>query len=274
MSFEITFKKWSHPRGQIRYGYVPWDSEIFGFAFYQLYFPKIIQGLSESLHDLLPFLVEESKGKCLVFAKVPSHDTYLIQKLTTQGFYPVEIMVEPFRELRSFKASSRFERLQLRPALVGDRPRLLEIARSAFSMDRYHLDPNLPKDRASYRYEYWLDNGIKSGDPVFVYEDTVKRKSFGFCYLKEVTPGVVDLSLAAVDPGVQKAGFGVMMYSECLNECQKRGYKQVVTRISLNNISVLNIFAHLGFLFRNPTFTLHGYFDDSKSSDRIQFQAI
>jgi ribosomal protein S18 acetylase RimI-like enzyme len=248
----------------MRYGHIPWDSDIFGFPFYQLTISETSEGLSESLPKLLRFLCEQSKDKCLVCTKIPSQQVTKMRTLAEHGFYPIEIMVEPYRDLRSYSGTRHFERLSLRPARVEDKSQLFSIARSAFSTDRYHLDPNLSDDRAGYRYEFWLENGMKSGDHVFVYEDATDDRLVGFCHLREINKGLVDFSLAAIDPVFQKAGFGVMMYSECLMECQKMGYSEIVTRISLNNIAVLNIYAHLGFLFRQPTVTLHWYADNSK----------
>jgi ribosomal protein S18 acetylase RimI-like enzyme len=248
----------------MRYGHIPWDSDIFGFPFYQVTISEMFEGFDESLPKLLSFLWKQSEDKCLVCTKIPSQQVSRMRTLTEHGFYPVETMVEPYRDLRSFSSNRRFERLSLRPARIEDKPQLFSIARSAFSMDRYHLDPNLPDDRASYRYEFWLENGMQSGDHIFVYEDATDSRLVGFCHLREVDKRVVDFSLAAIEPKFQKSGFGVMMYSECLLECQKMGYAEMVTRISLNNIAVLNIYAHLGFLFRQPTVTLHWYADHSK----------
>jgi ribosomal protein S18 acetylase RimI-like enzyme len=259
MPFSIVFNGWSHSKGKIRYGYVPWDSEIFGFAFYQLDIAANFKGLLKSLHDLLVFLADGRKEKCLIFTKLPLQKIHLIQKLTAEGFYPVETVVVPYRELKTFRSNRRFKSLRLRSVTVDDIPNLLNIARSAFLFDRYHLDHHLSNDRASYRYEYWLDNGIKAGDPVFVYEDTKDGRLLGFCHLKEVEQGIIDLSLAAIDPELKKSGLGFMMYSECLLECQHMGYTRIGTRISLNNVSVLNIYAQLGFLFRQPSVVLHYY---------------
>jgi RimJ/RimL family protein N-acetyltransferase len=264
MSFQIVFEDWPHPHGLMRYGHIPWDSDIFGFPFYQLTISEMSEGLAESLPELLNFLCEQGEDKCLVCTKIPSHEVTKMRTLVEHGFYPIETMVEPYRDLRSFSGTRRFERLSLRLATVADKPQLFSIARSAFSMDRYHLDPNLPDDRASYRYEFWLENGMKSGDHVWVYRDSTDDRLVGFCHLREIDKGVVDFSLAAIEPKFQKSGFGVMMYSECLMECKKMGYAEIVTRISLNNIAVLNIYAHLGFLFRQPTVTFHCYADHSE----------
>jgi dTDP-4-amino-4,6-dideoxy-D-galactose acyltransferase len=266
MSFEITFKDWPSAHGKITYGQVPWDSEIFGFPFFELRISDYFQGLSESLNEFLQHIARSSRSRCIVFLKIPTKETRIIKALTRQGFYPVETMVEIYRNLQSFSPVRSFERLRLRPATIDDTSKILSIARHAFSMDRYHLDPNLPDDKASYRYEYWLGNGLKSQDLVLIYEDVLKAKSLGFCHLRDIRPDTVDFSLGAIDPSYQKAGLGVMMYSECISLCQKRDKKQMITRISINNVAVVNIFSKLGFLFRHPMLVLHWYGDFSKET--------
>ena len=270
MSFEITFKDWPHTHGKITYGQVPWDSEIFGFPFFELRISEYFQGLSESLSEFLHHIAKINQSRCLVFVKIPTKETSVIKTLTIQGFYPIETMVGIHRNLQSFSPDRAFERLRLRPALRpatnDDKSKILYIARHAFSMDRYHLDPNLSDDKASYRYEYWLDNGLKSQDLVLIYEDVSKNKPLGFCHLRDIHPDTVDFSLAAIDPSYQKAGLGIMMYNECLSLCQKRDKKKMITRISINNLEIVNIFSNLGFLFRQPTLVLHWYSDHSKEN--------
>lgn len=258
---KIKVKDWAPSSGHIQYGYVPWDSEIFGHPFYEIMFPEGTAVANGSLHDLLTFLRAESEGKCLLFTRVRPSDIGMIRRLSGEGFYQVETVVEPFRDLRSFQPKKGFAALRLRPAVVEDMSHLLALARGAFSMDRFHLDPNLSNDRAGYRYEYWLGNGFKSGESIMAYENAKTGKIVGFCHIKEITRTEVDFSLAAIDKSLHKTGLGVMMYSDCLAECRNRGYESIRTRISVNNTDVLNIYSHLGFLFRRPMATLHLFFE-------------
>ena len=69
----------------------------------------------------------------------------------------------------------------------------------------------------------------------------------------------VDLSLAAVDVAYRGSGVGAMMYQALLTECQARGFQTAVTRISVNNMDVLNLFMRLGFAVRNTLFVLHWF---------------
>jgi len=266
MSFEITFKNWPHTNGKIVYSQVPWDSEIFGFPFFELRVLDYFQGLSEFLKKFLHHISKTNPNKCLVFVKIPTKEVRIIKILTEHKFYPVETMVEIHRNLQSFNPGRVFESLRLRPATNGDKSKILYIARHAFSMDRYHLDPNLSDDKADYRYEYWLDNGLKRQDLVLIYEDVSKNKTLGFCHLRDINSDTIDFSLGAIDPSYQKAGLGVMMYNECLSLCKKRKKKKMTTRISINNIEIVNIFSDLGFVFREPMLVLHWYGDHSKEN--------
>jgi GNAT superfamily N-acetyltransferase len=183
----------------------------------------------------------------------------LIRTFTAGGFYPIETTLEPYRKLKGFEYPRRFEHLVLRPVQRGEIPQLLEIARQAFGSDRFHLDTNLPQEAADRRYQYWLENALTAGEHVLAFVDTRQDTCLGFCHLRAGEAGVVEFSLAGLDARIQKAGLGVIMYAQCLLACQELGYSQIVTRISVNNIGVLNIYAHLGFHFRHPTLTLHWY---------------
>lgn len=259
MLFKIDFHDWSDPGGRLQYGYVPWDSQIFNIPFYQLKISENDTFSANTLNGLLEFLGEKTGGKCLVFVKVGSAKVMINQLLTDQGFYHVETAIEPYRSLNKFKFERRFDELCLRIAETTDKQKMFALARNAFSVSRFHLDPNIPNERADYRYEYWLENGFQSKDPIYVYESIKDGNLIGFCHLKEVTKDMIDFSLAAVDMKAQKIGLGLFMYGECLKASKNLGYKQITTRISINNIGVLNIYSHLGFLFRNPTSTFHWY---------------
>jgi len=49
------------------------------------------------------------------------------------------------------------------------------------------------------------------------------------------------------------------MYQAVLLECRNRGFSLAETHVTVHNLDVLNLFARLGFQFRNPSLTLHRY---------------
>lgn len=260
MSFQLTFDCFPPPSGPLRHALVPWDSELLGFEVYEL---DCRDASPEELDAHLPGLLSslEHDRERLVCTKVPGDSVAQTRALTSSGFYPVETLTEislPLARLTPIIERQSDRRL-LRPARSDDLAAMQAIAAAAFSTDRLHLDPNLPGDRADLRYSQWIGRAVEDGEPVFVLEDPADARVVGFFHTREVAPGTVDLSLAAVDPADRNTGAGAILYQAVLQACKSKGYRLAVTRISTNNLPVLNIFARLGFKFRTSATTLHHF---------------
>jgi hypothetical protein len=255
-------KEWPPSGGRLRYAEVPWDTAAFGFPVYQLFVEASYPGFSDDLASLSAHLAPAHDGGALVFTKVPPTDIELLIALGKIGFYPVETQIEAHTSLADFTWERRFEGLQLRPATPVDVPALLSLARTAFRLDRYHLDPNVSDQQAGVRLEKWLAQGIERGDIVMVFEDRSSSKTIGFCLLQERSDRLVDFLLGAVETRLQGAGIGLVMYGECFLACRDSGFRNLVTRISLHNVDVLNVFAELGCRFRHPRLTVHRFIPD------------
>jgi hypothetical protein len=67
----------------------------------------------------------------------------------------------------------------------------------------------------------------------------------------------INMSLAAVDWPFQQSGLGALMYQSVLEECRSSGCQIASTRISINNLDVLNLFTRLECDVRNAVVTLH-----------------
>jgi Sortase and related acyltransferases len=261
MPSAMTYDAFPAPDGPLRYALIPWDSETFGFPFIELRCAGVDHELAaQHLPALLESLDARSQRPMLVLTKIPVAATRLAELLTACGFYPVETAVEPHMALSRFR--SVVERpaggMTLRDAREADMPRLVELARGSFRADRLHVDANLPSDKADERFVRWVINGVRDGDMVFCYDDA-RGKTIGFYHVRATASGTVDLSLAALDRAYQKLGIGLLMYQAVLLECRNRGFSLAETHVTVHNLDVLNLFARLGFQFRNPTLTLHRY---------------
>lgn len=259
-NFTLKFEAFPLPDGALRYAYVPWDSESYGFPFYELKCEDLKPDVLAQ--NLRPWLFSlPTDGPCLVYSKLPIREIALSKVLTDHGFYYVETMLEiylPFARLSPIvRRQSDLTRLRL--AEESDLPQLIAIASTAFSADRLHLDPNLPPEKANRRYARWVESGFRSGEPVFIFEETRSGKQIGFFHIRETAPTTVDLSLAAVDGPYRGSGAGAMMYQALLTECQARGFQTAITRVSVNNIDVLNLFIRLGFAVRNALVVFHWF---------------
>lgn len=258
MSFELDFQAYPPPDGPIRYAYVPWDSELFGFPFFELKGTDIVlSALEEHLPLWLRSLPVSRSG--LVYTKVPATSVAAGKALARQGFYPVETMLTAYQDLSQFQPVMRqiSPSPRLRAATEADLPHITALAGSAFREDRFHLDPELPSDKADQRYQRWVENGFRSGDLVFAFEEVATGSLIGFFQARQTDPGTIDLSLAAVDPKYKGTGLGGMMYEAAVLESRERGYRTAETRIAVSNVAVLNLFSRLGFRFRNTVVTFH-----------------
>ncbi len=266
MSFALEERRFPAPDGPIACARVPWDSATFGVAFHQLSFPPGPAGPTSdalAVERHLPALLSEldRERPALVATKIPVAAVALAEVLARAGFYPVETMLELHLPLARFRPPVERvpEGLALRPAAPADLPAVAAMARDAFRTDRFHLDPHLSSERADERYVAWVERGLAAGEPVFVYEDRPRARLLGFFHVREVQPGVVDLSLAAVEPGAQRVGVGLLLYQAVVAECLARGMRAALTHVTVANLDVLNLFARLGFALRDPRLCLHRF---------------
>lgn len=267
MSFALTFQSFPSPDGPLHYAWVPWDSDLYGFPFYEL---KCNDTPPALLAQHLPVWLSglPAERACLVYAKIAPGAVPLAQVLAQHGFYPVETLMEFHLHLARLNLIIRHQPDQshLRLADPADLPRIRAIAGSAFAADRFHLDPHLPPEKADQRYSQWIERSFKAQEPIFVLEDTRRGLPepgqghiMGFVQCRETAPKTMDISLGAVDKDIQNTGAGVLMYQRLFIECRAQGYREVITRVSLHNIGGIKLTLRLGFTVWSAVTTLHWF---------------
>ena len=241
---------------------IPWDAALFGFPFYEL---KCSEISADILTRHLPaWLTEISKqGKCLVVASLPPVDIERAKIIARNAFYPVETLVEINLPLARFKPliENRFDHLRMFPAEANDLPALAAIAESSFKTDRFHLDGNIPKEKADLRYANWIKNGFKSGDRIFILKDERAHCAAGFVLAREIKPGVYDMSLAALDKNYHNTGAGLILYQAMLVASKEHGCKLAMAWISINNLNSLKAAERLGFTAQQAINKFHWFHD-------------
>lgn len=265
MRFNVQLEHFPLPDGGLVFNRTPWDSDLFGFPFYEL---KCSSIAADALEKLLPaWRAEISRStKCLVTATLPPADTARAQILAGNAFYPVETLVESHLPMARFKPliNKKFGHLRMFPAVENDLPALTSIARSSFKTDRFHLDRNIPAGKADLRYANWINDGFKSGDPIFILRDERANCIAGFVLTREIKPGVHDMSLAAVDKKYLKTAAGFILYQAVLQESSVRGCRLATSSISINNLASLKIVERLGFVAHNAVIKFHWFHDAIK----------
>jgi hypothetical protein len=210
----------------------------------------------------------ERDGKAFISVRVDKARLGIMSQLGLRGFSLVEATLDPFARIadlpgiRTLQSNRRayvpniYDNMTVSFATLGagDNAKLDEVrtvACESFAEDRFHCDPNCATEIADRRFGFWVDDLTKDADVVF---DVV------------IVDGVVvglmarkgsHLILAGFSPRRNGAGLGAYLW---LNSCQcvqQLGHGSVHSRISVNNMAVLNLYVRLGFKFRAPQYTYH-----------------
>lgn len=267
MTFSLTWQSFPPPNGPLAFAKIPWDSELFGFPFYELKSSGIS---ADMLAQYLPAWLAEigRQDQCLVVASLPPADIERAKIMARNSFYPVETLVKIHLPLARFKPliEKKFAHLRMFPAETNDLPALVAIAQSSFETDRIHLDQSLPPEKADLRYARWIESGLTSGDPVFVLRDSKLNRMAGFVLAREIKPGVYDMSLAALDKTYHHTGAGLILYQAMLVAAKERGCKLAVAWISINNMNSLKAAERLGFVAQQAVNKFHWFRRGTKSN--------
>ena len=172
----------AHDNGQVL-GLVVWstlklESQCFGFPAARLDY-LIAAGDDEAQRKIKTGLLKEvqkqsaSESVRHLSIRVDAHDEVSIHSLEKQGFILVDGLITYGRNLRNGAwSSSKTSGFQIRSAAAQDLPGLRKLASSAFSFDRLHADPAIPKSAADAIHVAWLENSYSSGtDQVLIAVD-------------------------------------------------------------------------------------------------------
>jgi ribosomal protein S18 acetylase RimI-like enzyme len=219
----------------------PWDSAIYGIETYEL------RRVSE---DVLLRVVSQSGHYT---AKV---DPLASKKLLHDfGFYYCDTLVEPYCAARDLV---RFAREDVAVSQDIALEPLLAICHGAFAHDRFHRDFNLERADADRRYDHWLEQLHHDGA---VHGLLFDGRLAGFIALSANR-----MVLHAIAPEYRGRGLAKYLWSgACAHFFDRLGFDTLESSISTTNLPVLNLYASLGFRFRNATDVYHRIVGDPAS---------
>lgn len=258
--FTVSAHVFRDGKSTLKYAIIPWDSDYLANTTIE------IENISATSLTSLKKLIEKlrqtlklKKGDLLV-TKIPLQDYPKIHSLDQVGFHFVEQTITLDIDLSSwksqdftFKNSAEYKIVR---ADIADKQLIRNIARATFVADRFHLDTRIPKLKANYRFEMWIENSFHSEDTVFKFVDN-KNSIVGFFIIREHAQ-YAELRLAGLHPKHVGHGLGKMLYHHMYCLLKEKKYTDVRAIISLNNLPVLNVYMYLGHgKFVNPLFVLH-----------------
>jgi len=244
----------------IRFGLVPWDTDIFGFPVAEIAELSLPPG-TDGATALGPFLAWCATHEVRLAVCRLDHDRlHESMALEEAGFRFIESVHAPRFELdRPVDPPDRT--LRVRRARPGDLEALQAIAASAFTTGRYLVDWRLPPELNHRRYAAWVGNAIRSSDQVVLVaedDDTL----VGFFIVERRPDGTEYWHLTAVAPSMQGRGYGLRLWRTMLSRAREEGAGSVETTISAHNLPVMSLYARLGFGFAATRMTFHRIFPE------------
>lgn len=246
---------------------IPWEMRNLGLQSFEVADGFMHKPNESVLRAALKKKVEEH-GQIFVQARVSWDAGPAITALERNSFYFVETVLVPYTNLKTNKVLTHF--IGNRDAFVPDEPdryewkvvgvdktdapvfqRIKDIAFESFVDDRFHRDWQCDKETANRRFSYWVDD-LLADDEVTFYVITHHGRSEGF-----MTRKCDNLILGGLSRQSVGKGIGKFFWLSVLEDMFNKGFSDVHTLISVNNIAVLNLYARLGFKFRDPAVTLH-----------------
>jgi len=233
----------------------PWDAAACGFPVGQILAvtPTPNQPGPPDWRPLQDWIVLEKLGliSCRL-AHSQIHESLLLQSF---GFRCIEWVVQPSLLLDP-QASSPDPDIELVPSTPEHLPELARIAATAFSTDRFSIDPRLPRGAAGVRYRRWVES-VPGHATQRLLTVLIGKGVAGFFVIETGPDASVYWHLTALDPERQGRGWGKRTWLAVLDQHRKDGFQSVRTTISLRNTPVVNLYARLGFRFAPPSMTLH-----------------
>jgi RimJ/RimL family protein N-acetyltransferase len=233
-----------------------WDSSTFGYPVAQVETLTVFDR-SEAKNDFLKFFdwVRSNEIK-LISCRLPSDRMTEVFFLEEHGFRFIETVLHPFCEnLEPFALLEEKELVICRPD-ESDLPAIGAIAESAFTNERFYVDPRLSKAKSGLRYRRWAENSYAHPSQILL--KIQRRKDIvAFFVVERVTVDEVYWHLTAINPAFQGQGYGRRVWAAMLSRHYGREVKVVSTTIAARNLRVLNLYASLNFRFRPPEHTFH-----------------
>ena len=198
------------------------------------------------------FELSHAAPEAMAQIKAPGHYTVRVDPLASKeillanGFYYCDTLIEPYcrsADIRGFRHSSAG--FTATPSLGG----LVAICRGAFRHGRFHRDFNVERRLADLRYENWLRALHEAG------------KVYGLTWEGEVAGFIAHeggkLVLHALGERHRGRGLAKHLWSAVCEDLARQGVAELSSSISAVNTPALNLYAALGFRFRNPVDVYH-----------------
>lgn len=168
--------------------------------------------------------------------------------LNQYGFYYCDTLIEPYVDKQAFRS---FHHPLVTINQNPDKESIFSIAENAFVHGRFHRDFNIAHSLSEKRYDNWLQELLRER---LVYGLYFEGAIVGFIGVKNNA-----LVLHAVDSRFRGRGLAKYLWSPVCQKLFDQGFSEITSSISAANLAVLNLYASLGFRFRNSSDIYHRF---------------
>lgn len=188
----------------------------------------------------------------LIYAKVPATDLATVRGMLTLGFQLVDTALSFECPLPLPKRDGRSA--QARMAEPSDEEVVAQISRGAFAFDRFHADPNIPKQAADRVKEAWIRAYFAGERGKWMVVADTHGEVQGFLLLLE-SQGKLVIDLIAVAERHRGTGAARAMISHAAQALAQFDTMLVGTQVT--NIASVRLYESIGFRLVGSQYILH-----------------
>ncbi len=227
----------------------PWLEPHLGRRAYRIEGGPFLELVSS---DRLRFMENVRHEKAFAYWKIPVSNIEALHIAEGLGFRLIDTLVKFEKPIRS--ASTLSGKCLTRAAQPADESRVAEIARSAFTFSRFHLDPHLSIDIANRIKEDWVRNYFrgKRGEAMLVALQGNRPEGFVQLLIKNQ---VLTIDLIAVSPQLGQRGIGTSLIQGA--EAVYEDCKTICVGTQLANVPSIRFYEKSGFRVKTSSHVLH-----------------
>lgn len=251
---------------------LPWDTDQFGFVAARIDLfaaPGIYPESRSYLETLLPVFLGECQKHNIrhLIVRLASDELASLHVLGHAGFELIDGIQTFSRHLEQEPPPLLNGDFEIRQSGPGDVESVAEIARTSYTIDRFHSDNYLTGRQADDIHETWVRNSLsgKAADSVLVVAQGSQVLGFVTCKIDQKARAALGVAIGGiilVATAEKARGKGVAREAtqESLRWFWNQGVNLVEVGTQLSNVKAARIYEQGGFRLSGVSFTLRRWF--------------
>ena len=195
-----------------------------------------------------------SDGISLLTARISSARTQDLELLQRVGFHVVETTFSPV--FSGKQGEAKRSEFTVRTSSDDELEDIMGVAREAFTVSRFHNDPQIPDEMANLRFENWVKNAATSDSQELLSIVNTSNELVAF-FISETNNGEAYWHLTAIASAFRGRGLAIEVWQSVMRVQSELGVQRFRTTISGANMPVVNLYPRLGFRLEHPQTSLH-----------------